>query len=116
MVSGQRVLVVNGQSETEEVLKAILEPRGIQIDRLQGEYNHAVHAGSANDSPHLVVVHEKSIDAPVATHSNTAKHQNIPRVIIGSAVMPPALERNQHYLQHPFQYSELIQAIEQLLK
>ena len=37
MTAKQRVLVVDGLSETEEVLRAVLEPRGLMVDRIRSE-------------------------------------------------------------------------------
>ena len=112
LVTGQRVLVIDGQSETKEVLKAVLEPRGLQVNHVRDNIGVQDNIGNEDVSPHLVVLHENS----TAEHSNRTLFKNVPRVIIGTAVMPQKVDQNEQYLQHPFQYSELIQAIEQLLQ
>ena len=110
MASGQRVLLVDGLSETEEVLKAVLEPRGLHVDHVSGP----PHDGTASDSlpPHVLVIHD---DGDSADGSDRNGWRRIPQVIIGSAEVAPMSDDRHRYLREPFQYRELIQAIEQLL-
>lgn len=114
MASGQRVLVVDGLSETEEVLRAVLEPRGLIVDRVRGYQND--HKPPGNGSPHVVVLHDGDTEA---AHTRLESWSDVPRVIIGSAHIPAPLGTSHsacdQYLQKPFQYGELIQAIERLL-
>jgi CheY-like chemotaxis protein len=111
--TGQRVLVVDGLSETGEVLKAVLEPRGVAVDRVRG-HRHARAAAA----PQIVVI----------DHDDCAEHEphahpwaDVPRVVIGSADMPADWHPHQprpadeHYLRKPFEYGELVAAIEDLL-
>ena len=110
MTIGPRVLVIDGLSETEEVLKAVLEPRGLTVDRIRGDAAQKVEALS----PSVVVVH---LDESRHTVVEADGFPNVPQVIIGSAEIScccDAVCRHQ-YLRKPFQYRELIQAIEQLL-
>lgn len=116
MVSGQRVLVVDGLSETEQVLKAVLEPRGLHVDRVRSWPASPIPLGTGMERPttsappHVVVLHE---DEDVG---RTGAWGEVPRVIIGSVEMPaPGEHRSPEYLPHPFQYRELISAIERLL-
>ena len=116
MVSGQRVLVVDGLSETEQVLKAVLEPRGLQVDRIRSGSPLSAAAPRFGSShaptkrPNVVVLHEAD-DVPYQ-----AQWGAVPRVIIGSAHIPEAAaDGSPEYLPHPFQYRELIGAIERLL-
>lgn len=115
MVSGQRVLVVDGLAETEQVLKAVLEPRGLHVDRVR------------RGTPPLSCTEEPKKRAPVAARPNVlVLHEDvedaggldqwgqIPRVIIGSMRVPERSDSGE-YLPHPFQYRELIGAIERLL-
>jgi CheY-like chemotaxis protein len=113
VTNGQRVLVVDGLSETEEVLKAVLEPQGLEVNRIR---THSAPKSPAALPPHLVILHEDH-----ATKSPAAKDSwpDIPRVIIGSMHLPrrqsmESLPREQ-YLSQPFQYRDLINAVEQLL-
>ena len=114
MASSQRVLVVDGLTETEQVLKAVLEPRGLQVNRIRS-------AGKGNalqdDRPPDVVVFHADETSPNAT--DAVPWQNVPRVIIGTAHLPAedghAGNSKDRHLRNPFQYAELIQAIEGLL-
>lgn len=110
MDNGQRVLVVNGLTETAEVLKAVLEPRGLHVDRVQGGTSGSANAPDA--PPRVVVLHEEDGD-----RNAHAEWDGVPRVVIGSADMPSA-DRNAADRQHlpsPFRYGELVRAIENLL-
>jgi DNA-binding response OmpR family regulator len=120
VANGQRVLVVDGLSETEEVLKAVLEPRGLKVDRIRtrrltsSQYTTSARANTAAPQVQVVVLHEEE----VTLEGNVAQRDSwgqTPRVIIGSAKVA-ATGAGEHYLQKPFQYRELIQAIERLLE
>ena len=115
MTIGPRVLVIDGLSETEEVLKAVLEPRGLRVDRIRGDSRaRGGTPETASLPPSVVVVH---LDETLHTADASEGFPDVPQVIIGSAKIScccHAVCRHQ-YLQKPFQYRELIQAIEQLL-
>ncbi|MDA1013061.1 MAG: hypothetical protein O3A00_01250 [Planctomycetota bacterium] len=103
MVSGQHLLVVDGLAETKEVLKAVFEPRGLNVDRIRG------HDDRRRDSrANLVVLHED------ASQIEVNRWQHLPRVVIGSARLTVP-NSGECRLREPFQYPELIQAIESLL-
>jgi len=114
VASGQRVLVVDGLVETEQVLKAVLEPRGLQVNRVRGDGN--ADAESDLMPPHVIVIHADESSPNAVRVENWG---DVPRVIIGSAEFPgradDAAADGRHYLPKPFQYRELIQAIERLL-
>lgn len=108
MTNGQRVLLVDGLSETEEVLKAVFEPRGLQVRRVSS-------SESARDPhpPRLMVLHDETPESSPELEN----WKSVPRVIIGSTGIMPQNSSpcERHFLKQPFQYRELIQAIEQLL-
>ncbi|HUG93869.1 MAG TPA: hypothetical protein VML55_23775 [Planctomycetaceae bacterium] len=115
MPSRQRVLVVDGLSETGEVLKAILEPRGLVVDRIRG-HRESDHAAAR---PHVVIVDGDECSESRAQHSGWA---DVPQVVIGSADMPDHWHPHRpfvptrRYLQKPFEYGELVSAVEHLLR
>ena len=105
----RRVLVVDPESETEEVLKAVFEPKGLKIDRVQDL--DSPQLGSA--LPSLLVIDD---DGNSAEPFRSNEWGCVPRVIIGSARLPENPAGNQQrYLQKPYQYRELIRMIDQLL-
>lgn len=112
MTTGQRVLVVDGLAETEAVLKAVLEPRGLQVDRIRA--HHPPERITRGTRPHVVVLEAHELDPPGAA---PRLWDNVPRVIIGSAQIPtdPTSSSDEQHLSKPFHYGELIQAIERLL-
>lgn len=109
MLHGHSVLVVDEVSDTEEVLRAVLEPRGLRVDRVRRQTPLA-----ARQNPPSVMV----IDAEVAIDADeTANWPHVPQVIIGTARMTPrddSVER--HYLRKPFEYAELVHTIERLIE
>lgn len=111
MSHGHRVLVVDGYAEIQEVLQAVLEPRGLRVDRLRrGSQPSDSEAGLP---PDLVVIDTEA--EPPANRGGT-EWNGVPRVIIGSARVPvKEPSPDCQYLHKPFQYPELIAAIERLL-
>jgi CheY-like chemotaxis protein len=112
----QRVLVVDGLSETEEVLRAVLEPKGLQVDRIRGAETAAIAGGrlAAKRRPSVVVLHVEDGPAHIPTSEGW---QDVPRILIGATKMdgPSQHDGVEHYLEKPFQYGELIRTIERLL-
>lgn len=111
LAAAQRVLVVDGLMETEEVLRAVLEPRGLEVDRVRGP-----RFGNfpAKERPSVVVLH---LDDAQPFARRAAEWPNVPRIVIGAA--QPAVDAganaDERFLEKPFHYGELIRAIEVLL-
>jgi CheY-like chemotaxis protein len=112
----QRVLVVDGLSETEEVLRAVLEPKGLEVDRVRGIGTGVFSRGrlAAKERPSLVVLHVEDGPVPIRTPDGW---QDVPRIVIGATkdAPPSRLSAVEHHLEKPFQYGELIRTIERLL-
>lgn len=100
----RRVLVVGGASDTETVLKAVLEPRGLAVDRSRGGSNRTT-------SPEVVIIDLDAENEPV----QSGRWQASGRVLIGSRV-PGIIDARDRFLSKPFQFPELVQAIEELLE
>jgi CheY-like chemotaxis protein len=116
VAQGQRVLVVDGLSETEEVLRAVLEPRGLQVDRIRA--NRAPDFAPKR-RPSVVVVH---VDDAPSVDSAGECWPDVPRILIGATRSPGRPQNGHgnkshgdHYLEKPFHYGELIRAIERAL-
>lgn len=102
MVQGQNVFVVDGIPETEQVLRAVLEPRGIRVRRIgSGQLESA-----ASQQHSLLVLEEK--------HADIAGVQQASRVIFSAEPRPTVLAGSVTYLRTPFEYGDLIEAIESL--
>ncbi len=117
MTNGQRVLVVDGLAETEQVLKAVLEPQGLEVNRIRTRFAQSSHS---SNPPHVVILHEDHTQkiAPESLDS----WPDIPRVVIGSLTMSnapnscgPQGDAGEQYLSQPFHYRDLINAVEKLL-
>ena len=111
--AGRRVLVVDGLSETTQVLRAVFEPRGHRVDRVRAYELSSGKAGSANDGlrsqpPTVVVFH--------AAAGETARYGSGPHVVIGRMTVDEAAAScGERHLPHTFQFAELIRAVQSLL-
>lgn len=108
-----RVLLVDGPRETRDVLEAIFEPRGVAVDRVRSDAGDLRRIDSApstdvdanaEDSPRVVVLHE---DSPAET-----AWADVPRIVIGRAHLGAVGSQS---LPQPFEYGELVRAIESVL-
>ena len=116
--NSERVLVVDDVTDTAEVLRAVLEPRGLTVKRVS-RLDHSP-APSIETRPAVVV-----LDAETCNGANCPSWegwQSVPQVIIGTVrlaaagttgIADPTADRR--YLEKPFQFADLIQAIEALI-
>lgn len=106
MTSTPRVLVIDGLAETETVLRAVLEPQGARVERRRS----SVCIASA--SPPEVMVVDLDDEESIAFSSTT--WPNVPRVMLGS--LPADQSQGEaRFLEKPFQYPELVRAVQSLL-
>jgi len=115
----ERILVVDEVSDTAEVLQAVLEPRGLTVNRVR-RLDSAIAAGDAS-RPAVVVLNVESTDSRGS--SEWKDWQDVPLVIIGTARLAVAasngsaecMPATRRILQKPFQFAELIAAIEAMI-
>jgi CheY-like chemotaxis protein len=105
--SAPHVLVIDGTSDTEAVLKAVLEPRGTQVERTRGPVLQ--RRTTESNAPHVVVI---DLDDEAANQTASCFEESH-RILIGSAKTP--VDNRDRFLAKPFQYPELLRAIEDLL-
>ena len=112
----ERVLVVDDVSDTADVLRAVLEPRGLSINRVR----RIGRSGETIDSlpPAVLVLDVESLDG--AAPLEISGWRSVPQVIIGTVRSGPGAQQlsddaGRRYLQKPFQFAELVQAIESLI-
>jgi hypothetical protein len=110
VTASKRVLVVDGLSETEEVLRAVLEPRGLSVDRIRSA---ATDELSVNSRPSVMVLHVDEEPLSAAPDG----WQDVPRILIGSAKLNNRRRATsgEYHFEQPFHYGELIRTIERLL-
>lgn len=108
VTTAPQVLVIDGLSETATVLQAILEPRGTVVQRTRTQ--RLPGRWEAETPPDVVVVDMDGVSAaePAAVWGST------PHVVISSRRVEVA-DGNNRFLQKPFQFPELIRAVEDLL-
>ena len=108
-------MLVDGIPETEQVVRAVFEPRGLHVTRLQPSLNRERSAAEAPPTVDLVIIDEEdATERPLA--AGPSDFSQSCRVVIGSGRYPVQHNAGQQYLRKPFQYSELIGAIERLLE
>ena len=107
--ASRRVLVIGGASDTETVLKAVLEPRGATVERSRGL--RVLSRSAAGPSPNVVVI---DLDAEQDTESVKSRWRQSNRVLIGSH-LPPSITADERFLEKPFQFPDLVQVIEEVL-
>ena len=104
MSHSSSILVVDGPPETTEVLRAVFEPRGHAVGRVRQSQL------PSDSSPRVVVWHtSESEDASAAD-----RFAGVPRVVIGRARVTEPASGARRFSQ-PFEYRELLGAIEILL-
>ncbi|MBI3464893.1 MAG: hypothetical protein HY000_17830 [Planctomycetes bacterium] len=110
------VLVIDDFADTAEVLRAVFEPRGVRVDRLSCRPS-AFIVDEVQDAPTVVVIDS---DSWKPSNPCAVRWPGSPRVVLGrgyaetraTAGHAPTTE----FLSKPFQYSELVGAIEQLMR
>jgi DNA-binding NtrC family response regulator len=101
------VLVIDGSSETATVLQAVLEPHQAIVNRTR---SHVAGDRFGHDGqPDVVVV---DVDQPA--DDGAPVWTGTPHVIVGAAWAPAALP-NSRFLQKPFEFPELVRAVQDLL-
>lgn len=104
MANQQHVLVVDGPAETETVLRAVMNPKGVAVTRVRsGMADRSCDQTSAE--PNLVVLHDQE---------QMDGWPGVPRVFIGKATVSIGGSRSC-CLDGPFEYPELVAAIDRLL-
>ena len=118
MSNPDRILVVDEASDTAEVLRALLEPRGVSVSRIR-RFDPAASAVEA--VPALVVLNAETAGGMISAEPERWRH--VPQVIIGTVRVPIAEPADatastapvRRFLRNPFQFAELVQAIESLI-
>lgn len=111
MVHGQRVLIVDGMHEIQEVLETVLAPRGLRVDWVRSQAETL--PGERADQPDILVIDAEA--SPFASAGANRVWKNVPQVILGAEDTEPNFNARHTHLSKPFQFPELIRAIERLL-
>ena len=113
MVTGRHLVLVDGIPETEQVVRAVFEPQGNRVTRMLPSEGVACDEPSSADAVDLVIIDQDGL--PTQDAAPPDDWDDSYRVVIGSARYPVQDADGQQYLRKPFQYAELIGAIEKLL-
>ncbi len=104
MAAPQNVLIIDGPTETEEVVRAIFEPRGLQVGRMDSTEPHAAEP----QQPTVLVLHSHRQPTP-----NRWAH--VPCIVIGRFSPAGRSHTPSRCLSDPYDYADLIAAIDELL-
>jgi DNA-binding response OmpR family regulator len=105
---------VDDVSDTADVLQAVLEPRGVTVNRVR---RRELDKPAANGNrPAVLILDAESLSG--ARPVICGGWRNVPQVIIGTVQVTedssdPTVARR--FLRKPFQFAELVQAIESLI-
>ncbi|MBS0262018.1 MAG: hypothetical protein JSS02_08670 [Planctomycetes bacterium] len=112
------VLVVDEISDTADVLQAVLEPRGVAVNRVR--QLDAKSAANTAAQPRVMVVDADNLRG--AESASSPAWHNVPQIIIGKIQFAPSAADDEQqatpprrFLQKPFQFAELMQVIESLI-
>ena len=116
MTDRYKILVIDGLADTGKVLKAVLEPRGMLVEQVRS--GDLKNRESSRQTPHIIVFHTDDASTIESFH----QWKNIPRIVIGpvaeekSNKTPNNKTTDRHYyLQKPFEFHDLLCAIEERL-
>lgn len=104
-----QVLVIDGAAETADVLKAVLEPRGANVCRVRRFDLTAASSADETTIPTVVIWDQDE----AAAEELSGALAEAPRVVMGS--IRGTAVGGQRFLEKPFRYPDLIQAIEELM-
>lgn len=106
MVNRQRVLVVDGMHEIQDVLRTVLAPRGLRVDWIRS--HSQVVPNELESKPDLLV-----IDAE--TCIDRSEWRDVPQVLLEGDTAVEESDTSHSVLRKPFHFKALVAAIERLL-
>ena len=109
MTPPRTVLVIDGSTETDTVLRTVLEPLGAQVRRTR---SHCLDAAAlAEERPDVVVIDLDHASDSAADFARDANSQ-----VVLSSQRIDVSDSQSRFLEKPFQFPELIRAVEDLLQ
>ncbi|MBI3464585.1 MAG: response regulator [Planctomycetes bacterium] len=117
MVTKRSVLVVDEMPETREVLRTVLQRRGVEIiEATEGDQGLRL---AQQHRPDLIVLDLQVESACPQSTFDGFEHQSqthhTPLVVLGNARRDRALLPGGEFVSKPYQYGTLIRKIEELL-
>lgn len=117
MITKRSVLVVDEMPETREVLRTVLERRGVEmLEATEGDQGLRM---AEQHCPDLIVLDlQIESDCPARTFDGferQSRQHHTPLVVLGNARRDRALLRGGEFVSKPYQYGALIRKIEELL-
>ncbi len=112
MEKSRRLLVLDEHHETEEVLRAVLEPTGTSVTRVRS-WQQLQNCEPDQAGTVLVLHSNETLDA----HPEASSFSEVPRVIIGrTEIESSGTPAQEHQLEDMFEFKDLLRAIDSLWK
>lgn len=116
MNKSRRLLVLDENCETEEVLRAVLEPTGTSVTRVRS-WQQLQSCEPDREGTVLVLHSNETLNA----HPEADQLSQSPRVIIGRTETAPVTPQHEsssqeHQLDDLFEFKDLLRAIDSLWK
>jgi DNA-binding response OmpR family regulator len=115
--SQQRILIVDASSESREILRLLLERKGLEA--FEASDSDRASQLVQQRQPHLIIY---DMDSDLCPPSQTcldlqqaATRSNIPIVVLGTAKRPEGPTVAGQFVTKPYHYAPLIRRIEELL-
>jgi hypothetical protein len=100
------VLLIDGSSDTEEVLRAVLEPRGTVVSRTR---SHGTSSAMDGAAPDVVVM-----DLDERSQATPVRWSGTRQVLLGSTRVT-ITEPGVRFLEKPFHFPDLVKVVEDFL-
>ena len=117
MSNRECVLVIDGDSDTADVLEAVLAPTGIAVNRLHEVDSTRLASVTARPAVIVLDVESSAVESPL-----DVAWDGVPQVIIGRIPLADSGDdavygdtASRRWLAKPFHYAELIKAIHSLI-
>lgn len=111
--TGQRVLIVDGSEDNREVLRTVLERRGIEIFEASEASRGAELARDFR--PEVIILDDEAADAAAMSDFRNGESENSRLVVLGKARHDGATLPKDRIIPKPYHFAPLIRKIEQLL-
>ena len=115
--SQPRILIVDASSESREILRLLLERKGLEA--FEASDSNRASQLVQQRQPHLIVYDmDSELSPPNRTGldlEQAATRSNIPIVVLGTAKQPETPTVVGQFVTKPYHYAPLIRRIEELL-
>ena len=118
MSAGHSVLIVDSSEDSRQVLRTVLERRGMEIFEASGAEQGLALAGRHQPNVVVLDLEVKDVDSETIFRQFNSKsggdHTSL--VVLGEVRLCGSAARNSEFISKPYHYGPLVRKIEQLVK